>query len=97
MLGYLGMPRRYWSYPAEFQVLNVLSTAGATILGVGFVLPLFYFAWSLRYAPLAPANPWRACGLEWRTASPPPPENFVRTPIVEEEPYKYSRQEPEIV
>ena len=30
VLGYLGMPRRYWQYPPEFQVLNILSTAGAT-------------------------------------------------------------------
>ena len=29
ILGYLGMPRRYHAYPDEFQVLNVLSTAGA--------------------------------------------------------------------
>jgi cytochrome c oxidase subunit I len=33
VLGYLGMPRRYHAYPDEFQVLNVMSTAGASILG----------------------------------------------------------------
>jgi cytochrome c oxidase subunit 1 len=97
IVGYLGMPRRYHVYPPEFQVLNVMSTAGASILGLGYLLPMAYFLWSLRYAPLAPANPWRACGLEWRTPSPPPPENFSRTPIVEEEPYTYSRQEAEVV
>ncbi len=31
ILGYLGMPRRYAFYPAEFQVLNVMSSAGATV------------------------------------------------------------------
>src|SRR4029079_4792737 len=49
ILGYLGMPRRYWSYPPEFQVLNVLSTAGASILGIGYVIPMCYFACSIRY------------------------------------------------
>ena len=49
LLGYLGMPRRYHVYPAEFQVLNVMSTAGASILGVGYLLPLVYLTWSLRF------------------------------------------------
>ncbi len=89
ILGYLGMPRRYHVYPEEFQVLNVLSTAGASILGVGYLLPLLYFFWSLRYGEIAPANPWGATGLEWQTTSPPPTENFARTPIVTGEPYDY--------
>ena len=82
VLGYLGMPRRYHAYPDEFQVLNVLSTAGASILGVGYLLPLIYFTWSLRYGPVAGPNPWGATGLEWQTPSPPPPENFTEPPVV---------------
>jgi cytochrome c oxidase subunit 1 len=89
MLGYLGMPRRYATYPAEFQVLNVMSSAGASILGVGYVIPLIYLFWSMRYGPIAPANPWRAKGLEWQTPSPPPTQNFERTPMVTEEAYSY--------
>ena len=72
ILGYLGMPRRYWEYPPEFQVLNVLSTAGASILAVGYLLPMIYMAWSLRYGKIAGDNPWGAAGLEWKTQSPPP-------------------------
>src|SRR6188768_2663559 len=53
VLGYLGMPRRYHAYPEEFQVLNVLSTAGASILAVGYLLPLIYLVWSLRYGAVA--------------------------------------------
>ncbi len=49
ILGTLGMPRRYAAYPPEFQVLNVFSTAGATILGVGYLLPVLYLTWSLKY------------------------------------------------
>ena len=90
ILGYLGMPRRYHAYPPEFQVLNVMSTAGASILGIGYLLPLVYLTWSMRYGPKAPANPWRAKGLEWETSSPPPTENFLETPVVTEEAYAYA-------
>jgi cytochrome c oxidase subunit 1 len=96
-LGYLGMPRRYHAYPDEFQVLNVMSTAGASVLAVGYVLPLFYLIWSLRYGRIAGPNPWQATGLEWTTPSPPPTENFERTPVVTEEAYHYSDKEPEVV
>jgi cytochrome c oxidase subunit 1 len=89
VLGYLGMPRRYYAYADEFQVLNVMSTAGASILAVGYVLPMVYLIWSLRYGRSAGANPWGATGLEWQIPSPPPTENFEETPIVEEPAYNY--------
>ncbi|MCI0664216.1 MAG: cbb3-type cytochrome c oxidase subunit I [Acidobacteria bacterium] len=93
IMGYLGMPRRYHSYVPEFQIMHVLSTAGASILAVGFMLPLFYFAYSLKYGEDAPANPWGAFGLEWETPSPPPPENFAYTPVVTHEAYEYEHVE----
>jgi len=89
ILGYLGMPRRYHVYPEEFQVLNVMSSAGASILGFGYLIPLVYMIWSMRYGKPAPANPWSAAGLEWTTPSPPPTENFPVTPVVTEEAYAY--------
>ncbi len=89
ILGYMGMPRRYHSYPPEFQILNVLSTAGATILAVGYLLPMVYFAWSMRYGRPAPSNPWNAAGLEWQTPSPPPTFNFDEQPVVTWEAYNY--------
>ena len=89
VLGYMGMPRRYWQYSPEFQVLNVLSTAGATILAVGCVLPMVYLLWSMRYGKLADANPWDAAGLEWTTSSPPTTFNFDETPVVTWEAYNY--------
>jgi cytochrome c oxidase subunit 1 len=92
ILGYLGMPRRYYAYPEEFQVLNVLSSAGASILGVGYLIPMVYLIWSMRYGPSAGPNPWRATGLEWQTASPPPTDNFEMTPIVTEGPYAYGKE-----
>jgi cytochrome c oxidase subunit 1 len=89
LLGYLGMPRRYHVYPEEFQILNVMSTAGASILGVGYVIPLVYFLWSLWYGKKAGPNPWNATGLEWQTPSPPTTHNFDETPVVTHEVYAY--------
>ncbi len=89
VLGFLGMPRRYHVYPPEFQVLNVLSTAGGTILGLGYLIPVFYLLWSLFKGQPAGDNPWDATGLEWQTPSPPPTFNFDKTPVVTEEAYAY--------
>ncbi|MGA8808934.1 MAG: cbb3-type cytochrome c oxidase subunit I, partial [Thermoanaerobaculia bacterium] len=89
VLGYLGMPRRYHAYAPEFQVLNVMSTAGASVLAAGYVLPLIYLLWSLWYGRPAGPNPWGAVGLEWATSSPPPMENFHETPVVTWDAYDY--------
>jgi len=89
VVGYLGMPRRYHSYPDEMQVLNVMSSAGATVLGLGYVLPVIYFLYSLKWGAVAGPNPWGASGLEWQIQSPPLTENFIETPIVTTEPYEY--------
>jgi cytochrome c oxidase subunit 1 len=96
VLGYLGMPRRYAAYPPEFQMLNVLSTAGASILAVAYILPLLYLFWSWRYGPAAPPNPWRATGLEWQTSSPPPKHNFDVTPEVTRPAYDYEGMKEEL-
>jgi cytochrome c oxidase subunit 1 len=91
IVGCLGMPRRYHTYPPEMQIFNVMSTGGALVLGIGYLLPMIYFLWSLKYGKVAGPNPWRAKGLEWEnTTSPPPTENFATTPIVTEEAYEYS-------
>jgi len=89
ILGYVGMPRRYYEYPPEFQVLNVMSTAGASILAVGYLMPLIYLLLSLGIGPKVGHNPWNASGLEWEAASPPPTFNFDETPIVTGGPYVY--------
>ncbi|MHB8303909.1 MAG: cytochrome c oxidase subunit I [Acidobacteriaceae bacterium] len=89
ILGYLGMPRRYAAYPPDFQVLNVFSTAGASILGIGYLLPMLYLPWSLIYGKIAGNNPWQATGLEWQIQSPPLTENFTEIPIMDHEAYDY--------
>ena len=88
--GYLGMPRRYHTYPAEFQVYNVMSSAGAAVLAAAYLLPLMYLTWSLFHGMRASNNPWGATGLEWAIESPPTTHNFHHTPRVVCGPYEYS-------
>ncbi len=92
ILGFEGMPRRYAIYPARFQLLNIMSSAGASILAVGYLMPMIYLAWSIKYGPDAGPNPWKAKGLEWETESPPPVHNFESTPVVTEEAYAYGTE-----
>ncbi len=94
LLGYLGMPRRYHDYPPEFQLLNIVSSVGATILAAGYIFPMVYLVWSLWFGKRAPANPWDAKGLEWTTSSPPPTHNFNTPPVVDFEPYDYPMHTP---
>jgi len=89
IMGYAGMPRRYHVYPEVFQVYHIISSAGALILSVAYLFPLFYLPWSLRHGDRAGKNPWGATGLEWTTPSPPPKDNFPRIPRVDAEPYAY--------
>ncbi len=95
ILGYLGMPRRYYEYLPEWQILHVMSTAGASILAVGYALPLCYLTLSLKFGAKAGNNPWGATGLEWTISSPPITENFPVTPVVTEGPYEYDAEESE--
>jgi cytochrome c oxidase subunit 1 len=90
ILGYLGMPRRYAVYPPEWQWLNVLSSLGAIVLALGYLLPALYLIPSLWIGKPAPANPWGAKGLEWQTSSPPQTHNFDTTPVVQSGPYAYA-------
>jgi cytochrome c oxidase subunit 1 len=89
ILGYLGMPRRYSIYPEEFHTLNVVSSFGAAVLAVGYLVPLFYLTWSFFNGKDAGPNPWGATGLEWQTPSPPPTANFRETPVVTGPAYDY--------
>jgi len=92
--GTLGMNRRYATYDPTYQVYNVLSTAGSTILALGFMLPVGYLTWSMLFGAKAGPNPWGSAGLEWQTQSPPPTENFDGTPIIRyEHPHTYTQKE----
>jgi cytochrome c oxidase subunit 1 len=92
ILGYLGMPRRYASYPESFRALNILSTSGLIFLGIGYILPIYYLGKSLWDPRKAPDNPWNARGLEWQTSSPPPPENFTGPIKIPSKAYAYEEE-----
>ena len=87
VLGTRGMPRRYYNYLPEFQGLHQLSTLGAFLLGVGFLITAIYLIASLRKAADAAKNPWGSATLEWQCSSPPPYYNFHHPPVVTAGPY----------
>jgi cytochrome c oxidase subunit 1 len=89
LLGNMGMPRRYYSYPEQFQALNVASTAGASLLAFGFTLILVYLIASLVRGPVAGPNPWLSRGYEWDTPSPPDLANFPESPVIDRDPHAY--------
>ena len=80
VMGSQGMPRRYYSYAPEYEIYHKISTVGSYTIAFGFFIMLFYLLHSLFRGERAPANPWGAATLEWRTASPPRYDNFATTP-----------------
>jgi cytochrome c oxidase subunit 1 len=93
LLGNGGMPRRYYDYPAHFQALHVVSTAGAFVLAAGLLVALGTLGWALLLGERAGANPWGSASFEWRTPSPPPKHNFDGQPRFEVGAYDYTRGE----
>jgi cytochrome c oxidase subunit 1 len=85
LLGFLGMPRRVYTYPAEmgWGPLNLLATAGAVLMVLGGAMFVWNVAHSYVRGEFAGDNPWNADTLEWGTSSPPPVYNFLHIPVVE--------------
>jgi cytochrome c oxidase subunit I+III len=84
LLGLWGMPRRVYTYQdgLGWDALNLVSSTGAFVLALGFVVAFADLAWTIRRGRPAPPDPWGADSLEWSTASPPPPYNFAAFPVV---------------
>jgi cytochrome c oxidase subunit 1/cytochrome c oxidase subunit I+III len=82
IVGLIGMPRRVYTYPdlPYWGALNMASTVGAFILGLGALVLVVNVLWSLRSGAVAGDNPWQAWTLEWATTSPPPEHNFDAVP-----------------
>jgi cytochrome c oxidase subunit I len=87
VLGWMGQPRRYYDYLPRFQTGHVISTVGSWILLAGLTVLVATLMRAARRGPPAPPDPWDGTTLEWRTASPPPTENFAVAPIVTDKPY----------
>ena len=89
IMGGLGMPRRYFDYLPRFHVYHLVSTIGSWVLAIGLVMLAAALLKSLKRGVPAGDNPWGGTTLEWKTASPPPHENFLKPPVVTEDPYTY--------
>ena len=86
LAGTHGMPRRYASYPEQYQIYHVLSSIGAYIMGLGLIGVLFNWLGGLKNGAIAAANPWGGNTLEWQTTSPPPHDNFPEA-LTADDPY----------
>ena len=84
VLGVIGMPRRVHTYPdlPGFTILNLISTAGAGLMGVSMLVFLYMLYEALKRSKHAPDNPWDAYTFEWLTTSPPQLKNFTSLPPV---------------
>jgi cytochrome c oxidase subunit 1 len=92
VMGWLGMPRRYYDYLPEFQPYHFISTVGSWILIVGILIMITNLILALKKKEsFNEMNPWGGETLEWKTATPPPLENFEVFPIVTEAPYEYKQ------
>ncbi len=93
ILGYQGMPRRYYDYLPQFQTLHEISTVGSWLMAITLILIFGNLIHALFKGKKAPQNPWGGVTLEWQTTSPPPLENFNKEIVVTHEPYDFSQLE----
>ncbi len=89
ILGYKGMPRRYYDFLPEFELLHQISTVGSWILIAGLLLMFGNLFVALKKGEKAPMNPWGGMTLEWTVPSPPPKLNFDKIPTIKYGPYDY--------
>ena len=89
LMGWLGMPRRYYDYLPQYQSWHVVATVGSWILIAGVLLMLGNLLVALKRGEKAPDNPWGGVTPEWSTSSPPPVENFEKTPTFTGGPYDF--------
>jgi len=89
ILGFQGMPRRYYDYLPQFQTGQVISTIGGFILITGLIMMVYNLVQGTKHGEIAPANPWHGTTLEWQIPSPPSLENFDEEPVIMSNPYDY--------
>lgn len=95
VLGWQGMPRRYYDHLPQFHTGHLISTIGSWILAAGMIIMFANLINSFFKGKKAGKNPWGGTTLEWQISSPPPPENFEKIPIIKYGPYEYERGIPE--
>ena len=88
IMGYMGMPRRYYDYLPEYKIYHIISTVGSWILILGILILIFNLLKALlSKEKTTEINPWGGTTLEWTVPSPPPLENFDEIPTVTHGPY----------
>jgi cytochrome c oxidase subunit 1 len=92
ILGYQGMPRRYFDYPPQYHMNHVISTIGSWFLAVGLIIIFANLIRSIFKGERAPMNPWGGKTLEWTIPSPPRRENFREVPVITRGPYPYDEE-----
>jgi cytochrome c oxidase subunit I len=93
ILGWQGMPRRYYDYLPRFADLQLLASIGSFIMAAGIIFMIVNLIYGSLRGKKAPSNPWGGATLEWSIPSPPPSENFREIPVVTKGPYDYSEKE----
>jgi len=88
IMGWQGLPRRYYDYSPAFHSGNLISTIGSWILVAGLIIMFVNLLRALSKGQKAESNPWGGTTLEWQVASPPPEENFIEIPLVTKGPYE---------
>ena len=85
LTGLRGMPRRVATYPEGlgFDTLNLISTIGAFILAIGFVIVLWDVVRPKTRQPFAKRNPWGAGTLEWLAEMPAKPWGVRSVPEID--------------
>ncbi|MCH7963640.1 MAG: cytochrome c oxidase subunit I [Bacteroidetes bacterium] len=97
VMGWLGMPRRYYDYLPQFHPYHLISTIGSWILIIGLIIMFYNLFKSLKSGPIVTEkNIWGGETLEWQIDSPPIHENFTEIPVIEERPYVYKDNEPPV-
>lgn len=90
VLGMEGMPRRYYDYLPQFELMHQVSTIGAYINALGYTAALFNLIHAAMFSKRkAPTNPYNSLSLEWQTQSPPVHDNFTEIPVVTQWTYGY--------
>ncbi len=94
IMGWLGMPRRYYDYLPEFHIYHLISTIGSWILVAGILLMFGNLIKALLSGKkITEKNPWGGETLEWKVDTPPIHENFIDIPTVYAAPYEYKQNE----
>lgn len=103
ILGYKGMPRRYFDFNPDFAYVSVFNmeinmavfhmsaTIGSWVLALGLILMFANLIHGLFKGGIATSNPWGGATLEWTVSSPPPLENFDEIPSGNLDPYDFTK------